>query len=198
MSEITNTAAQQPIEHLAGAISMGGQEYLAHVEQRGQDELVASSLLPARARGLDNDGWREFEELGFVRGEQVPGDELFVRAELPAGWRREGSEHAMWSHIVDERGIKRVAVFYKAACYDRRAHMHICRPGAELSSDIIYGSDPVALPQQWALLTDGEKADFRADVDEYLHQAEQNPDIWGRLAPRAKALSELMKSESGR
>ena len=31
----------------------------------------------------------------------------------------------MWSHIVDAEGRKRVAVFYKAAFYDRRADMRL-------------------------------------------------------------------------
>jgi hypothetical protein len=29
----------------------------------------------------------------------------------------------MWSQLVDAEGVPRVAIFYKAAFYDRKAHM---------------------------------------------------------------------------
>lgn len=84
-------------------------------EKAGQQMLVASSDLPK-----DMSPNREaFEAVGFKFGEDV--DELFVKCTLPAGWKREASDHSMWSYIVDEEGRKRVGVFYKAAFYDRRA-----------------------------------------------------------------------------
>ena len=44
---------------------------------------------------------------------------------LPEGWKREASYHPMWSHIVDGAGKQRVSIFYKAASYDRKAHMSL-------------------------------------------------------------------------
>jgi hypothetical protein len=90
-------------------------------EARGQRQLVASTLLPAdmgRQRPI-------FERMGFKFGEVVKDDPLFIHAELPTGWQKKATDHAMWSDIVDERGAKRVGVFYKAAFYDRRADMHL-------------------------------------------------------------------------
>lgn len=199
--DVTNTSNQSPLIHLVGSMSDGTSEYIESMEAAGQQQLVNSSVLPVEARGLvsyafDADGWPEFEALGFTKGEGVEGDELFVNATLPDGWTRQGSDHSMWSYIVDNRGVRRVAVFYKAAFYDRRAHMHLTRPGRELASDIIYsGNDqpapPAVLPSQWQILTDGEKDDFRSYITEYLESAEKYPDIYDDLAPRARILADL-------
>jgi hypothetical protein len=87
-------------------------------EAAGQAMLVASQQLPnpGRDRPL-------FEKLGFVFGDPV--DELFVTAQLPPGWTKKASEHAMNSYVLDEKGRMRVNVFYKAAFYDRRADMSL-------------------------------------------------------------------------
>lgn len=95
-------------------------------EQRGQTEFVESDVLPCQledATGMHNP--ERFEQLGFVLGDIVADDPLFRYATLPTGWRKQRTEHPMWSHIVDERGRVRVRVFYKAAFYDRRADAHL-------------------------------------------------------------------------
>jgi hypothetical protein len=94
---------------------------------RGQQQLVNSDRLPTRIiRGSRAD----FEALGFRFGEPDPKDPLFCAAQLPAGWKREASDHPMWSHIVDVLGRRRVDVFYKAAFYDRDAFMSLISPYA--------------------------------------------------------------------
>lgn len=92
-------------------------------EARGQAELVRSSVLPAQM----GDQRAAFEALGFRFGEPVDGDPLFIHALLPPGWSKAPSDHDMWSHVLDEKGRKRAAVFYKAAFYDRRANMSLVR-----------------------------------------------------------------------
>ncbi len=88
-------------------------------EKHGQELLVKSTDMPIEL--LPN---REaFEKVGFKFGDPI--DTLFVAAALPPGWQREATDHAMWSHIVDEHGRKRVNIFYKAAFYDRRADARI-------------------------------------------------------------------------
>ena len=90
-------------------------------EAQGQQELVVSAVLP-----VDMQPDRaSFEALGFTFGEPDPNDRLFVPATLPQGWRKGTSDHAMWSHVIDDQGRQRVTVFYKAAFYDRRAHMSL-------------------------------------------------------------------------
>lgn len=91
-------------------------------EKAGQALLVASSDMPKELRPS-----REaYEKVGFIFGTDI--DEIFIHATLPLGWKRQATEHSMWSHIVDEKGRQRVAIFYKAAFYDRRASARLeCR-----------------------------------------------------------------------
>lgn len=65
-------------------------------------------------------------ELGIVFGKIV--DEIFIEATLPEGWKIEPTDHSMWSHLLDAQGRKRASIFYKAAFYDRNAHIsYECR-----------------------------------------------------------------------
>lgn len=118
---IENTSSRDPLLHLLGmAGSSPSENYVYEMERAGQAQLVNSDLLPTDVRNRP-----AFEALGFVFGEQVDGDPLFQRTTLPDGWKREPSDHDMWSYVVDETGTRRVAVFYKAAFYDRRAFMRL-------------------------------------------------------------------------
>lgn len=194
MTDVENTSAREPINHLAGLLG-GSDDYILGMEAAGQRQLVDSEVLPAEAGGLiyGCDGWPLLIEMGFVKGDPVPGDDLFVNATLPEGWTRQAATGgaAYWSYLVDDRGVKRVAVFYKAAFYDRRANMRVIDAGAELASEVIYGDDPAALPHQWPALTDAEKDSFRNRVAEYLADAERYPDIYGGRVERAHALASL-------
>lgn len=91
-------------------------------EQRGQAELVNSSTLPIELKGCTRG---QVEAMGIVYGENV--DDLFVSVTLPAGWTKQATEHHMWSDLLDDKGCKRASIFYKAAFYDRSAHMHLER-----------------------------------------------------------------------
>lgn len=90
------------------------------LEAEGQRRLVKSTQLPVH--GSEDPRWATF---GLKFGER-PTDDIFRDVELPHGWRLEPTEHPMWSALVDEKGRKRAAVFYKAAFYDRSAHMRVC------------------------------------------------------------------------
>ena len=92
-------------------------------EKRGQQQLVCSDVIPTECRTSDDD----LRKLGFTLGGPVEGDDLFRSASLPAGWSKKESDHSMWSYIVDEKGRTRFSVFYKAAFYDRKAHMSVSR-----------------------------------------------------------------------
>jgi hypothetical protein len=188
MNSPRNTSKSDPVENLLAA--MGGIEAQ---EAQGQRELVASTVLPFP-------GWNssdaDFEALGFTFGEKVPGDDLFREATLPDGWTRAGTGHAMHSDVLDERGIARVGVFYKAAFYDRRADMHIINVGAKVARDWIYG-DAKTLTLR-PDLTDEELTDAEKSAESYLADAAEHPDIYGDRLPRAKAflkrLAEVKKS----
>ena len=173
---ITNTIADDPMVKFAVA-AFGGIEAQ---ESQGQRELVNSTRLPTDSRDED-----ELLALGFSFGEPDPHDPMFRDATLPEGWRKEGSDHAMWSYILDERGARRVAVFYKAAFYDRSAFMRLQNVGASLATDALYGEGPVSLPS-W--LTANELAEVVASADRMDDDIAQYSDIYGKSALRLAAL----------
>ena len=179
-----NTSARDPLAHLLGAMSAGTSDYITGMEADGQRQLLASDTLPS-------DGpWDQMEALGFVPGEPVEGDPMFRRCTLPEGWKREGSDHAMWSHIVDERGVRRVSIFYKAAFYDRSAHASISNVGYAFVTEAVYGDAKPALPEPWAVLTEDERQQYRDGLAAYLKQAEECPSVYGDRVPRVRTLIE--------
>jgi len=109
---ITNTTDQSPEFHRAVRAVPGG---IQAQEAQGQRELVNAEVLPAKG------DWEQLEALGVKRGDYVKGDPMFVHAELPAGWKKQATDHSLWSDLVDETGKKRASIFYKAAFYDRDA-----------------------------------------------------------------------------
>jgi hypothetical protein len=107
------------IDNFIVASTSGGIE---EQEAFGQRSFVANNTLPIEI----NHGTRaQFEAMGIVFGE--PADDLFINVQLPAGWKKERTDHSMWSNLLDEKGRKRASIFYKAAFYDQRAHMNIER-----------------------------------------------------------------------
>ena len=77
-------------------------------------------------------------------------DPLFRPATLPDGWQRKASDHAMGSHIADALGRQRVTVFYKAAFYDRKAHMSLVSLDWYVTCSVEYDGGPVILDGEWA------------------------------------------------
>lgn len=164
-------------------VLVGGPDAIESQERAGQAQVLAATTLPTS--GSDDPALLEF---GFRFGPEVPGDPLFREARLPAGWCRQGSDHAMHSSIIDERGIRRVGVFYKAAFYDRCASMHIVNVGGDVAREFIYGDTPdVSLHE---LLTDDELDDALASVEDHLQKASDPvvAHIYAERVPRAEAL----------
>lgn len=166
-----------------GPYGPGMAPLIEQMEAEGQRQLVASSLLPADLSPTDEQAWTD---LGFTLGEPADGDPLFRHATLPTGWKREGSDHAMHSYLVDERGIRRVNIFYKAAFYDRRASMTLVNVGRSLATQGIYGDDEPNIP--WGQLTESERGDLLADLRAYLVDADRHPDIYNGQLPRVRAI----------
>ena len=115
--KITNTEKQE--RHIFDA--MPGM--IEASEARGQSELVASTQLPTEIRPPE--GKKTLEEAGVKFGEPNEEDPLFCEATLPEGWKKVATEHSMWSELVDDKGVKRASIFYKAAFYDRAAFMNV-------------------------------------------------------------------------
>jgi hypothetical protein len=190
MTSIENTTRAVQRDPMLGLLTAmpGGIEAQ---ERSGQAQLVQSTQLPAKLMGNQAD----FEALGFVFGDPVPGDELFREMTLPSGWSKRATDHGMHSEVIDERGLRRVSVFYKAAFYDRRADMSIVSVGHMVSTEAIYGDgDPADLHPA---LTKEELEDVEAGAISYIKQAGEHPDIYEDRVPRAGALLTAVRDRLG-
>lgn len=95
-----------------------GSTIIEGIEAHGQREFVYSDVLPA-----DMQGNREaFEKMGIVFGE-LSGDRVFITCQLPKGWQKRATDHAMWSELIDEQQRVRASIFFKASPHDYSAHM---------------------------------------------------------------------------
>jgi len=144
----TRRMQEDPAERMAllaeGMITGDATSFIEGQERAGQHQIVNSDRLPADHG--DDSPWLE---LGFTFGDPDPADPLFCPATLPPGWKREGSDHAMWSHLTDEHGRQRAGVFYKAAFYDRKASMHLVGVSWYVCRHVEYGgpwSSPMSGP----------------------------------------------------
>lgn len=117
-------AKENPMGMLADAMVFGSSESILRQESMGQQQLVESDTLPTEIREPDK---AILEAAGVKFLGPVEGDEIFQYVELPPGWKKEPTNHSMWSKLVDDKGRERAAIFYKAAFYDRSAHMGCSR-----------------------------------------------------------------------
>jgi hypothetical protein len=118
----TKEARDNPLGMLLGAMVMGSSGAIEHQEATGQRDFVQSTTLPTDIHG---DGRKVLEAAGVKFGEVVDGDPMFQHVELPKGWKKQPTDHSMWNKLVDDKGRERAAIFYKAAFYDRSAHMSV-------------------------------------------------------------------------
>ena len=85
-------------------------------EEAGQRGFVANSTLPIDCNGCKRE---DLEAMGIVFGKPV--NNIFVEVTLPEGWKKVPTDHQMWNDLVDDKGVKRASIFYKASFYDERA-----------------------------------------------------------------------------
>lgn len=181
------------------ALAVGSDAFVAAQEARGQDKLVHSELLPSEG------DWKALEALGFVKGEQVEGDDLFVHASIPEGWVKERTSHSLYTVIKDERGIERVRIGYKAAFYDRWARISVMKPGVELALFLRFGDEmPKQKPADWDLLTNEERAEAFDYLESQISDAQEardrreksgrKDDYFGPIIARDTAVLELLRS----
>ena len=128
-----NTAQEvrdNPFLGLVTAMGEGGSGILAQ-EAQGQRSFVGSDTLPTdMGRHSDYDTKAILEAAGVKFFGVIEGDDMFQYVELPKGWKKVATDHSMWSKLVDDKGRERASIFYKAAFYDRSAHMSLsCRFG---------------------------------------------------------------------
>jgi len=110
-------------ENFLAAVLPGGIE---RQEKQGQTDQSFRETLPkdGTVNGIHGrpSPQSEWEALGFIFRE--PEDDIFVNVKFPEGWKKVCSDHAMHSDLVDAKGRKRAGIFYKAAFYDRNAHVY--------------------------------------------------------------------------
>lgn len=197
MSAPRNTSAEMResaavgMAFIAGAIAGGPDGFSRAIEDQeasGSAQLRASTVLP-----VDGSEDPTFVELGITFGAQTPGDPLFREATIPDGWSKQPGEESRTTYLVDQRGVRRVCIFYKAAFYDRHAHMHVMDVGESISSEWIYGRDEeLALS---AGLTEDELASAHDHAREYLDMAVEHPHIYGDRKPRAIEIYQATRVE---
>jgi hypothetical protein len=117
-----NTGKTDPLENLLLAMTLGSSEAIKHQEVCGQRSFVNSDTLPARIEEADR---KALEQVGFHFLGPVENDPLFQYVEMPPGWKKQRTDHSMWSDLLDDKGRKRGSIFYKAAFYDRDAFMNL-------------------------------------------------------------------------
>jgi len=136
MKRPINTAAEHdPLGFLMDAMTRGASGAIMGQESQGQRSFVGSDTLPSR---MGDDDKRELEAAGVKFMDAVEGDPMFTYVELPKGWKKIPTDHSMWSNLVDDKGRERAAMFYKAAFYDRSAHLNATR---RYSYGADYGED---------------------------------------------------------
>jgi hypothetical protein len=119
MSKVQNTA-QLPVEVLLLEAVSNPKGFIEDMESSGQRQLVASDQIPTDCSATIE----QLKAMGFTDiQDKDERDPLFRSVTFPPGWKKVRTGHSMWSDIVDERGRKRAALFYKAAFYDRDASM---------------------------------------------------------------------------
>lgn len=138
-----NAALSGDFVNALAASTPGGIE---RQEAEGQKSFVASATLPKDMMGTTRE---QLEAIGFKFGADA--DDLFVNCTLPPGWTKRATDHSMWSDLLDEQGRKRGGIFYKAAFYDRNAHMSMNRRYS------VHSYEPGSQPQSYQVrVMDGD------------------------------------------
>lgn len=120
----TAKEAQENPALTLGKLMFGGPNAIEKMEADGQRELCESAAqLPTKC---DQRGREALEAAGVKFDKSPRSDDLFMPVVLPQGWKIVPTDHSMWSKLLDAKGFERAKIFYKAAFYDRSAHMHVC------------------------------------------------------------------------
>ena len=178
---VENTTLRDPATHIAGAQSAGSSAaYITDMEAAGRQQLAESDLMPAKG------DWADLEQLGFTNRGPVPDDPIFVHADIPAGWRREGLK------ILDERGLARVEIAYKAAFYDRGATVYLTDPiVVPVRGAVMYDRGELSLPAGWEVFTADERTAVRSFLENLISGEEErrNPHLFANEDRRTRVLS---------
>lgn len=125
------------VYHAAGLAMVGLNSDVATLKQEevGQSNFINSLQMPIKTNPHSGLGFAVdvYTRLGFkflvTKESEVldpkDDDDLFMDVVLPDGWRKEGSGHAMWSYVYDNKDRRRLEVFYKGTSHGRRAFINV-------------------------------------------------------------------------
>jgi hypothetical protein len=157
-------AEEHPENILRESMIFGVGDAIVRQEAQGQHSFVTSDTLPTK---MDAGPWSKsdakviLEAAGVRFIGPIEGDSLFQYVELPAGWTKMRTEHAMHSRLLDAHGRERATIFYKAAHYDRRADLFLsCRYRVIFDYDRFEHNDQVGVAQ----IMDGETCLYEVEI----------------------------------
>lgn len=156
-----NSEEIENLQNLIAASTPGGIETQERSEQQS---FVGTDTLPKEM--LHGCTKKKLKAMGIQFGKDY--DDLFVNVILPAGWKKQAEDHAMWSKLLDDKGRERASMFYKGAFYDRKAHISLtrrfsvsCDPEDNYKSDI--GHEKRRAGNWYVVVTDGKEIIFKTD-----------------------------------
>lgn len=174
--DIENTQTPDSM-HLTAALLLATGDtdaVIGQQERAGQRQVVHSACLPTELRSPRE----EFETLGFTFGQPDPHDPLFTPTTLPDGWKKEASDHDMWSYVLDQHGRRRVGVFYKAAFYDRHADMYLIGLSGYVTDRLCH-DEPIVTDDTWAT-----REAVAGALRDAAVRAQKDVDTWQDIADR--------------
>lgn len=152
-------------------------------EEDGQRELAESKELPRKTINIE-DAISIYTKMGIkvLEDDDKEKDSLFVKVKLPIGWKVIPTEHSMWSYLVDNLNRKRASIFYKAAFYDRDAHISFNK---RFKYEVVTYSDDVNKKYSdfherknhapiFGRVFDGDKVIFETEHDLFAEKYDEN------------------------
>lgn len=162
-------------------------------EARGQQDFVTSETLPCKPASYhesEESMRQKLESLGIEFVEQV--DDLFWYVHLPKGWTKKPTDHSMWSHLLDEKERKRASIFYKAAFYDRSAHISLDRRYSYRVEPVVGYDDPEYRKSEWqSVVTDCDKIIWTSEEKLRVEPPYEPRDEWLKWHDDKRALEQM-------
>ncbi len=90
----------------------------------GKATVASGVAVVSGLPGTKEDILEKYKELGINVLSEDPEDDLFYIVQVPKGWTIQPTDHPMWTNLVDDDNQPVARIFYKAAFYDRNAHIH--------------------------------------------------------------------------
>ena len=107
---------------------------------------------------------------------------------LPDGWEIKATEHTMWNEVLDDKGRKRMTIFYKAAFYDRDAFANL---QTRFQLDVTHVADPNSDYDVWkasdiqGTVKDGDRVIYQTArvpaCSDYTKESKMKDVLWEDL-----------------